>query len=86
MKSLNERVREHINNPVFQKPISHLNKNLEQRGQIILVTRIKPQPNYGNNIEQHATWIGKQDNSSINSWSSFYNRIQRHLPFVSKNK
>lgn len=84
MKSLSERVREHVNNPVFQKPISHLIKNYEHRGQIIIVTKIRPKN--GNNIEQHATGHREQGNSSVNSWSRLYSVIQRHLPFVSKNK
>lgn len=86
MKSLHERVREHVNNPVFQKPISQLNKNYEQRGTIILVTKIRPQENHGKDNQQHATGTRKQNNSISISWSGMYSRIQRLIPFVSKTK
>lgn len=37
-----KRVKEIVSNPVFEKPISELNKDYTKRGVIILVTRIKP--------------------------------------------
>ena len=50
MKNYNafrERVRELVHDPAFSKPIADLHKDFSQRGTITLVTRIKPQPNYG---------------------------------------
>jgi hypothetical protein len=38
-----QRVKELVNDEVFSKPISHLKKDHSKKGQIILVTRIKPQ-------------------------------------------
>lgn len=86
MKSLNERVREHVNNPVFQKPISHLHKNYEQRGTIILVTKIRPQENHGKDNQQHATGPGEQSDNSMRNSSGFINRIQRLISHFSKAK
>lgn len=40
-KSLKERVKAIISDPVFEKPISDLNRDLSQKGSITLVTRIK---------------------------------------------
>jgi hypothetical protein len=45
--ALRERVRELANDPAFSKPISDLTKDYSKKGTITLVTRIKPQPNYG---------------------------------------
>ena len=42
-----ERVKELVHDPAFSKPIADLHKDYSQRGTITLVTRIKPQPNYG---------------------------------------
>jgi hypothetical protein len=42
-KSFNRRVKEIISDPAFDKPISNLTKDLSKKGNIILVTRIKPQ-------------------------------------------
>lgn len=44
-KAFQKRVKEIISNPVFDKPISDLTKDRSKRGNIILVTRIKPKPN-----------------------------------------
>lgn len=44
-KKTAERVRELVHDPVFQKPISELKKDYSKRGNIILVTKIKPQWN-----------------------------------------
>lgn len=44
-RKIAKRVRELVHDPVFQKPISELKKDYSQRGQIILVTKIKPQWN-----------------------------------------
>lgn len=40
-KSFHERVKERINDPAFDKPIANLKKDFTQKGNIILVTRIK---------------------------------------------
>lgn len=42
-KSIKQRVYELVHDPVFQKPISDINKDYSKKGTIILVTRIKPQ-------------------------------------------
>lgn len=44
-KKFHTRVKEIISDPAFEKPISHLKKDLSQKGVIILVTKIKPQQN-----------------------------------------
>lgn len=44
-KKTAELVRELVKDPVFQRPISELKKDYSQRGQIILVTKIKPKWN-----------------------------------------
>jgi hypothetical protein len=54
MKNYNafrERVRELVHDPAFSKPIADLTKDYSKQGTITLVTRIKPQPNYGIRIE-----------------------------------
>lgn len=43
-KAFQRRVKDRINDPAFDKPISNLRKDYSKRGVIILVTRIKPQP------------------------------------------
>lgn len=43
-KAFQQRVKDRINDPAFDKPIANLNKDYSKRGVIILVTRIKPQP------------------------------------------
>ena len=42
-KAFQQRVKDRINDPAFDKPIANLNKNYSKKGVIILVTRIKPQ-------------------------------------------
>lgn len=44
-RKFRERVKEIISDPAFEKPISNLTKDYSKKGTIILVTRIKPQPN-----------------------------------------
>lgn len=44
-RKIAKRVRELVHDPVFQKPISEINKDYSKRGNIILVTKIKPQWN-----------------------------------------
>lgn len=46
-KTFQQRVKELVNDPAFSKPISDLTKDYSKQGTITLVTRIKPQPNYG---------------------------------------
>ena len=43
-QAFQQRVKEIISDPAFDKPISNLRKDYSKRGVIILVTRIKPQP------------------------------------------
>lgn len=43
-KAFQQRVKDRINDPAFDKPIANLNKDYSKKGVIILVTRIKPQP------------------------------------------
>ena len=43
-KAFQQRVKDRINDPAFDKPIANLNKDYSKKGHIILVTRIKPQP------------------------------------------
>jgi len=40
-RAFRQRVKQIISDPEFDKPISNLNKNLSQKGTIILVTKIK---------------------------------------------
>jgi len=42
-KAFQQRVKEIINDPAFDKPISNLKKDYSNQGVIILVTKIKPQ-------------------------------------------
>jgi len=45
-RKFQQRVKDLVNDPVFSKPISDLTKDYSKPGVIILVTRIKPKPNY----------------------------------------
>ena len=42
-RAFQQRVKDRINDPAFDKPIANLNKDFSQKGNIILVTKIKPQ-------------------------------------------
>lgn len=41
-KSILQKAKQTASNPVFQRPISELNKDYSKRGNITLVTKIKP--------------------------------------------
>lgn len=40
-KAFNQRVKDLVNDPVFDKPIANLKKDYSQKGEIKLVTKIK---------------------------------------------
>lgn len=49
-KAFQQRVKELISDPAFDKPIANLKIDYTTRGSIILVTKIKPKPNYDKSI------------------------------------